>query len=201
MARPQANDYHDKRAHIIDVATHLFAQNGFHATSVTDIATACSTSKSRLYHYFSSKEQVLYEILLGHAQNLSQTLLPILADEDLSAADKLEKFATHLLLKNLKFRANHKLILGEMEALSPKQRDEVASLLRRPIEALYGALAEINPNLKREKAMQFPVAMMFIGMINWTHTWFSEEGEISPDIFAKLLCNIYINGLSEASLT
>lgn len=200
MARPQADDYHDKRLRILDVATELFAKNGFHATSITDIAAECSTSKSRLYHYFASKEQVLYEILLGHAQNLSQALLPILDDGELQPAEKLDKFAKHLLLKNLKFRAAHKLILGEMDALSLKQRDEVASLLRRPIEALYGTLAEINPDLTREKSMQFPVAMMFIGMINWTHTWFSQDGEITPDTFATLLCDIFINGFAGANL-
>ena len=62
MARTQAKDYLDKRRRILDAATVLFADKGFHATSVSDIAKACDTSKSRLYHYFTAKEQLLYEI-------------------------------------------------------------------------------------------------------------------------------------------
>ena len=201
MARPQADDYHDKRSRILEIAADLFAKNGFHATSISDIAAECSTSKSRLYHYFSSKEQVLYEILVGHAQNLSNSFLPIFENEGLKSAEKLEKFATHLLLNNLKFKSNHKLILGEMDALGPKQRREVSGLLRRPIEAIYATLVDINPTLAQEKQMQFPVAMMFIGMINWTHTWFSSDGELSPEIFAKLLCGTFINGFSNVDLT
>ncbi|MBL4870743.1 MAG: TetR/AcrR family transcriptional regulator [Robiginitomaculum sp.] len=200
MARPQAQDYDHKRQLILNEATRLFAQNGFHATSVTDIADACATSKSRLYHYFTSKEQVLYEILRGHAQSLSRSFLPILEDQYLDPAAKLEKFATHLLLKNLKFKANHKLILSEMDALNSAQRREVARLLRRPIEAISEMLVAINPTLEREKSMQFPIAMMFIGMINWTHTWFSRDGELSPEHFAKLLCDIFMNGFSSAAL-
>jgi len=63
MARTQANDYKQKKAHIVDTATELFASKGFHATSIMDIAKACNTSKSSLYHYFESKEQLLYVIL------------------------------------------------------------------------------------------------------------------------------------------
>ncbi len=199
MARKQASDYTDKRMRIMDVATELFAKNGFHATSITDIANTCQTSKSRLYHYFNSKEQVLYEILRDHALTLGDSFLPITQDANLPPAEKLEKFARHLLIRNINFRAKHKLILGELDAIPPTQRQEVATLLRQPIESIFETLSEINPDLTKDKTLQVPIAMMFIGMINWSHTWFSGDGELSPEVFAKLLCDTFLNGFKSAS--
>ena len=200
MARTQASDYYEKRANILDVATQLFAQNGFHATSIMDIATACQTSKSRLYHYFSSKEQVLYEILFDHASTLGASFEPIVNDANLAPEAKLRKFAENLLLRNIKFRAKHKLILGELDALPPAQRQEVTTLLRQPIEAIFSTLNLINPGMAKDTSLQFPVAMLFIGMINWTHTWFSGDGDLSPEVFAKLMCDTFIGGFANVDL-
>ncbi len=200
MARTKADDYNKKRASILDAATGLFAEKGFHATSISDIAKSCRTSKSRLYHYFTSKEQVLYEILRDHALSLRDTFEPLNGDTSLAPQQKLESVARRMLLKNVRFRAKHKLILGELDALPNAQRAEVASLLRKPIESIFDTLAEINPDFTMDKSMQFPAAMMFFGMINWTHTWFSEEGELSPEFFAKLISDTFVNGFSNAGL-
>lgn len=200
MARPQANDYDQKRNNILTQATILFASKGFHATSISDISGACNTSKSRLYHYFNSKEQVLYEILKSHAQTLVDTFLPIMSEKDISAREKLEKYARHLLRINVKSRAQHKLILSELDALPVPQRQEIADLLRQHISAIYGSLAEVNPNLTRSEHLRFPVAMMFLGMVNWSHTWFSDDGDVSIEMFATLICDTFISGFSSAKL-
>lgn len=194
MARPQANDYTKKRAHILHVATRLFADQSFHATSITDIAKTCNTSKSLLYHYFPSKEQVLYEILNDHAQTLVNTFLPIIEEPSLDAKERLEKYARHFLRINVKFRAQHKLILGELDALPQTQRDQIAKNLRKPVDAIFSTLVELNPKLKKE--LHFPVTMMFIGMLNWTHTWFEEDGNLSIEKFASMICETFLNGFT-----
>ena len=200
MARTQAKDYLDKRMHILDVATGLFADKGFHATSISDIAEACDTSKSRLYHYFVSKEQLLFEILHSHACGLRDIFAPMSERGNMDAAQILETFAAQLIFKNITSRAQHKLILGELDALSEPHRTEIAGLLRQPIESIYGILAEINPQLATHASTKFPVAMMLIGMINWTHTWFSKDGELSPEVFAKLLSQTFIRGFANVDL-
>ncbi|MEE9272711.1 MAG: TetR/AcrR family transcriptional regulator [Robiginitomaculum sp.] len=200
MARTQANDYKQKKTHIVDVATELFASKGFHATSIMDIAKACNTSKSSLYHYFDSKEQLLYVILYDHAVILRDSFLPINNDSNADASDKLEIFAQKLLFHNVSSRSKHKLILGELDSLGAQKKNEISILLREPIESIFDSLVNINPELEVYKFLQFPVAMMYIGMINWTHTWFSGEGELSTDVFGKLLCDTFINGFSNIDL-
>lgn len=201
MARLPAQDYQSKRARIKVSATVLFAAKGFYGTSIIDIAKACNTVKSRLYYYFPSKGQLFYEIIKDHAEFLVETLLPILQNQELDARRGLEQYAKELLGMNVKYRDQHKLILNELGALTPEQSREINFLLRRTVEALYPILRELNPQLNTKKHLQFPTAMMFVGMINWTHTWYTQpenesEGDLSVDAFAALLCGTFLDGYS-----
>ncbi len=63
MARPKAADYDAQRDHILALATAAFAELGYPSASMAQLAQACGTSKARLYHYFPSKESLLFESL------------------------------------------------------------------------------------------------------------------------------------------
>lgn len=196
MARLQAQDYNSKRERIKKSATTLFAEKGFYGTSIIDIAKACNTVKSRLYYYFPSKGQLFFEIIKDHAEYLVATLLPITNEKDVTARERLENYARALLGMNVKYRDQHKLILNELGALTDEQSRKINFLLRRSVEALYPTLIELNPNLTADKHQRFPIAMIFIGMINWTHTWYDGEGDMSVDAFAKRLCDTFLDGYS-----
>ncbi len=201
MARMQAQDYQSKRARIKDSATALFAAKGYYGTSIVDIAKACNTVKSRLYYYFPSKGQLFFEIIKDHAEFLAASLLPTLENKDTDARQRLEQYAQALLGMNVKYRDQHKLILSDLGALTDEQSRQINFLLRRSVEALYPVLTDLNPKLKTQSHLQFPTAMMFVGMINWTHTWYSRpENEskrnLSVDEFAALLCGTFLDGYS-----
>ena len=44
--------------------------------------------------------------------------------------------------------------------------------------------------------MRFPTAMSFYGMINWTCIWYRPDGALSPDQFADLASDLFLDGLS-----
>ena len=73
MARTRAEDYDEKRERIFDRAAELFARQGFARTSIAELAAHCQASKSWIYHYFPSKEAILYEILRDHMTLLLRT--------------------------------------------------------------------------------------------------------------------------------
>ena len=66
----------NKRATILDSALHLFAQNGYHGTSISEIAKDAKISKGLLYNYFESKEELLKEIVLHGFKDLMQSFDP-----------------------------------------------------------------------------------------------------------------------------
>jgi AcrR family transcriptional regulator len=80
--------YAANRQRILDEAAHLFAAKGFPRTTVVELANACQCSKALLYHYFKSKEEILYALLTTHLQHLRAV-----AEEALSVSDKpVEQF-------------------------------------------------------------------------------------------------------------
>jgi len=62
VPRRRADSYDSKLAQIRDAAAGLFASQGFVRTSMSEVAQACGVSKALVYHYFPSKEALLYNI-------------------------------------------------------------------------------------------------------------------------------------------
>ena len=70
MARTQAADYDAKREAITEAAAKLFAEKGFAGASVSDLADRCAVSKSLIYHYYASKEAILFDVMNEHIDDL-----------------------------------------------------------------------------------------------------------------------------------
>src|SRR5438067_3103293 len=70
MARPKSSQHELKRDEILDVAAQCFADKGYLAASMNDVAAACGTSKARLYHYYESKAAILFDLLDRYTQRL-----------------------------------------------------------------------------------------------------------------------------------
>ena len=97
MARPKSATHDIKRDAILDIAAQCFAQSSYPAASMNEIATACGTSKARLYHYYESKEAILFDLLDRHTQRL----LAVIAQTEANAQrkDLNERAALHELVR------------------------------------------------------------------------------------------------------
>jgi TetR/AcrR family transcriptional regulator, fatty acid metabolism regulator protein len=85
-----------KRKLILDAAIRVFADHGYHGSRVADIAEDAGVAHGLLYHYFSSKEEVLHTIF---AENWGQLIERFRAveDSDETAGEKLVGIAKILL--------------------------------------------------------------------------------------------------------
>ncbi len=70
MARPKSAHHELRREEILDIAAQCFASRSYPAASMQDIAAAGGTSKARLYHYYGSKEALLFDLLDRYTQRL-----------------------------------------------------------------------------------------------------------------------------------
>ena len=194
MARTQATDFNDRREFIIERALHLFAEKGFLGASVADLAAACKTSKSLIYHYFPSKEDILFEAMDSHIKTLSNAASSIAAT-DTAPADKLRALIHAFMHLYVGAAARHKVLINELYHLPPNRRDIIVGRQRRLIQLVVDLVAEIQPQLKTRPEMMRPVAMLFYGMLNWTHTWFDPKGPATVDTIAELMGDLMIGGL------
>jgi AcrR family transcriptional regulator len=89
-ARTQAA--RDKRRQILDAAVRVFARRGFHACRVSDIADEAGVAYGLVYHYFSSKDEVLDTVFLER-WNVLLDVIREADGADGAARDKLERIA------------------------------------------------------------------------------------------------------------
>jgi AcrR family transcriptional regulator len=185
LARTQAADYEERRESIVDRAALLFADKGFSETSVADIARSCETSKSLIYHYYKSKEEILYAVMTSHVDQL--------IDDVENAASFGEPPAQELQLLLRSFMehyvsavARQKVLLNEIGNLPADKRATVVGKQRKIVEAVEALLCEMSPRLRVEPGVARAQTMLLLGMINWTHTWFHPTGSIKADRIADM---------------
>ena len=194
MARTQAPDYDQRRAAIVETAAGIYASKGFAAASVADLAAALGASKSLIYHYYPSKEDILFEVMDSHLRSLAEALDAVIAMHG-APAEKLREIARAFMRLYVGAAARHKVLLNELGALPPARRAEIVRRQRRFIAAVQDLMVEIQPKLRTHRRLQRPATMLFFGMINWTHTWFHEGGPAAPDEVADLAADLALKGL------
>jgi AcrR family transcriptional regulator len=194
VARTRAGDWGDKRALIYDRAAELFAEQGFSRTSIAELAARCQASKSWIYHYFPSKEAILYEILRDHMALLLRTAEAEVAAQRAPAA-QLRALLRSFMGIYVRAKAKHVVLLAELGSLPAAQQEEIRGLERRVVDLVAGVLARLNAPLVAQRGALKPIAMMLFGMINWTYTWYRPEGPIKPEQLADMATDLFLNGL------
>lgn len=198
MARTQAADYDERKEAIVDTAAALFAREGYNGASVADIAKRGKISKSLIYHYYQSKEDILYDVMISHVRALE-----IAAREAVAGADaperKLRELTHRFMALYVGAADRHKVLLNDLDHLSKARRSEIVAVQRRLIEIVQKLLVEIEPALKRKSSAAFAASMLFFGTINWTHTWFDPKGAVSAGALAEMAVDLTLGGVRKAA--
>ncbi len=215
MARTIAKDHDQKRQSILKTAAGFFAARGYDRASMSDLAQACGVSKALIYHYHTSKDALLFDILHDH---LGQIITAIAAvDQDHSTAnasglsspeDILRARVDALLTCYRGADDEHRLQLSAMEALPDDQRTTLRDMQRRIVKYFADDITRINPAFTKDKAdLLTPVTMSLFGMLNWFYMWHQpEKGAtgnsprgITRSGYADLATNILLGGLNRIS--
>jgi AcrR family transcriptional regulator len=157
---------------ILEHATRLFAARGYDGTTLQDIADAIGITRPGLYHYISSKEELLAELVREVSENSVHVVREVRLRTDFSSVDKLQAVVRALVLQRAgapeRFR-----VLDRTEAALPeeiaaqhlKARREVLAEMRTIIEEGVSS-GEFRPRDARLAALSV------IGMCNWVAWWF-----------------------------
>jgi AcrR family transcriptional regulator len=198
MARTQAPEYDERKLAIVETAAALFARDGFNGASVADIAKRGKISKSLIYHYYTSKEDILYDVMSSHVRELEAAAEEIASDET-SAETKLRDLTHRFMALYVGAADRHKVLLNDLDNVPKNKRAEIISVQRGLIETVRQLLVEIEPALSKRPGTAFAAAMLYFGTINWTHTWFNPEGAVNADTMAEMAVDLTLGGLAKAA--
>ncbi|MEM8797185.1 MAG: TetR/AcrR family transcriptional regulator [Pseudomonadota bacterium] len=194
MARTRAKDYDEKRGLVLKGAAALFARDGYDRASMSSLAAELGVSKALLYHYYSSKEALLFDIIETHLQ----TLLDAVEEADAPDAEPEERL--YLLISGIldAYRDaddEHKVQIGALHVLPDDQQDAIRSIERRIVRIVADAVLALNPALNDGRTDLKPATMSLFGMLNWFYMWFREGGSLTREDYSKMVSTIFIGGV------
>ena len=198
MARTQAAEYDERKDAIVATAAALFARDGFNGASVADIAKRGKISKSLVYHYYKSKEDILYDVMISHVRALEVAAAEAVAADE-RPERKLRELTHRFMALYVGAADRHKVLLNDLDHVPKARRAEIVAVQRRLIEVVQKLLVEIEPDLKRKSGAGFAAAMLFFGTINWTHTWFDPKGAVSAGALAQMAVDLTLGGVRKAA--
>jgi AcrR family transcriptional regulator len=197
MARTRANDYDKKRQGILSRSAALFAEHGYTGTSITMIAEACGVSKALMYHYYSSKDAVLFDLLQDHLQKL------VAAVEAASQSagkpeEKLFAISAALLEAYRGADAEHQVQISSLKLLPPAQQEILKEMERRLVAIVSDAIADAIPHAAKKRHHLKPLTMSFFGMLNWHYLWFRDGKGITREKYARMVTGLILSGADDA---
>jgi TetR/AcrR family transcriptional regulator, cholesterol catabolism regulator len=181
-----------RRSELTRTAARLFAEKGYHGTSIGDLAEAMGVQKGSLYAHIDSKQDLLYEATREGAQAFHAALdavpesLPITERIRLALRGHLRVVAEQLDVATV-FTREWRYLEGEraLEFLSERRRYEerIRALFREGREA--GGL--------RSDLDDAAAALLVLSAANWAYTWLRPEADtdaLADRFFALLLDGI-----------
>jgi len=194
MARTRATDYDDKRNAILERSATLFAEKGVDRASMSEIARECGVSKALLYHYYDSKDALLFDVIYAHLQHLDDAIAEV-DDPDAAPEDRLRALVHQILGVYRDADDQHKVQLAGVPVLPPEMADEIRAIERSIVGRFSRVLFQINPQLNDERPLLTPVTMSFLGMLNWVYLWFRPGGPITREEYADLATDLILEGV------
>ncbi|MGB9521612.1 MAG: TetR/AcrR family transcriptional regulator [Anaerolineales bacterium] len=182
------------RDEILDAAAQIFRQKGYHAASMQDIANAVKLQKASLYYHVNSKQEILL-MILDRALDLLINGMQQVMELPLAPEEKLRQAMAVYFQIMLEQRDVASVLLLEYRSLQDEfrqrhiqRRDHYEKLWRELIdEGVQKGIFQVS-----DTAL---VVRFLLGVMNWTITWYREDGRLSPKELANECANLFVLGL------
>ncbi len=172
LSRPKA----PVRERIVSAAVALFAEQGYDSTSVQQIVARAQVTKGALYHYFVSKEELLYEIYRGLLAVQLADLNDILA-RGLSRTEMVRAIIVNLIETTAARAEETAVFTREMHGLDTGRRATMRADRRRYHETFRALIADGQSDGEFSSATSAEtITLMVFGMINQLPTWYRPTG-------------------------
>lgn len=194
-ATPSRDEQHRlKREAVVKAAARAFNRNGFHGTSLDQIAKELNVTKAALYYYIKNKGDILLECL-RHAAAIGDAALDHGRNTGKTGREKL-MLALDRYVDDMTKDVGGLALIGELKALPPKEqaaiiaaRDKFDHALRDILQEGIrdGSIVPCDPKL---------AVFIMMGAINWLPRWFSPQGERTGSEIAAAFIALFENGLA-----
>ncbi|HEU0003866.1 MAG TPA: TetR/AcrR family transcriptional regulator [Ktedonobacteraceae bacterium] len=187
-------DIRSVREKILAAAVQLFAQYGYHAATMRDIARISGIQAASIYYHYASKQALLVEIMDTHMRDLIANLQRIMQEATPVEQRLHEAIANHIRLHTT-YKAEFFIIDTEIRALEDEHRGAILAL-RDEYETLLQSLLRDGMECGIFHRVDIKVASYaLIAMCTEVATWFRPDGRLSVQQVIDLYTQMITGGL------
>jgi AcrR family transcriptional regulator len=182
---------------VLEASISTFHEQGYAGTSVEDIASRLGILKGSLYHYISSKEDLLFKIVSEVHADVQRILDESLGRTDLSPIDRIALYVRSQAIYNARHITRISVYYREVDRLG----DERRAVIRRQRRAQHDMVTqlltegqesgEIDPSIDPKLTSHCVFATLV-----WLYTWYKEGGAITEDQVADCCVGFVLGGIA-----
>ncbi len=181
-----------KEEQILNEAVRLFAEKGYHTTTLDEIASKLGITKAALYYYFSSKNHILRSIMRRNVLRMHQTIK--IGRTDTDVLDRLRSMIVFITQMAGTTRDEAKIFFEQIDLLPTRTRvvlktreKEIARTMENVLkEGVDEGIFEINnPKI---------YTYMILGLCNWTYHWYKRDGLLTPQEVGEIAADLVLKG-------
>ncbi|MGE5321755.1 MAG: TetR/AcrR family transcriptional regulator [Actinomycetota bacterium] len=196
--RKPANETVDSRfdrqlARVLEHAARIFCEKGYEGASMRDLSRASGMSLAGLYHYFDSKEELLYLIQKHTFRSIIENLRGRLGAST-DPEERVRIFVENHLEYFLANKEAMKVLAHEDETLKDARGAEVRAIKREYYRICYDLLED----LKRTQGLRYSgrlAVLSLFGMMNWFYTWHNPRIDANAKALAEEMSGIFLYGV------
>ena len=184
----------ERREEVVAAAARIFAERGYAAVGMRDVAEAVGIRGASLYHHFASKEDILYAICLTVTEEPNARNLPLL-DAPGTPTTRLAALVRGHLDHLRARRVEHLVALHELAALTPEHRrvvDEHRRHYQRRVRDVIAAGVTAGELAVADVRL---AAFAVCDVLNGVSHWFHPGGELSHEAVADGYVALVVDGM------
>jgi AcrR family transcriptional regulator len=191
-SEPQSK-YDQKLVHVLKTSARVFANKGYHSTSMRDISRATKMSLSGLYYYFKSKEELLFLI-----QDYCFSTVIDDCHRLLNGVDDPVRRLKLLIENHLNYFVHNmsemKVLSHEANAITGDLFSKVNTKKRQYVDLVIGLLDELARK-NRIKGVDTRVAtFLLFGMMNWIYNWYDPRKDVDVTGLSNHVTRLFLSG-------
>lgn len=187
--------YDQKLEFILRNAARIFAEKGYHSTTMRDISRETQVSLAGLYHYCRSKEELLFLIQDNCFGHVLERLLARL-EETTAPVEKLRLVIENHLSFFAANMAEMKVLSHEADSLAGEMHEHVSGKKQQYTQLVRSILAEVQAGQSQERPkIDLTVATYALfGMMNWIYNWYDPRGLLSVNELVENITRLFSSG-------
>ncbi|MCH6547100.1 MAG: TetR family transcriptional regulator [Gemmatimonadetes bacterium] len=186
--------YDERLDRLLTTAARVFADKGYHPTTMRDLARETGMSLAGMYHYVEGKDELLFLIQ-------QRCFTRVLSGAETAMApgtdprQRLERFIRHHVIFFTGHMSEMKVLSHEAKSLQGERLDTINALKRRYV-ALLTDLIQSADGAHESGIDPHVASYALFGMMNWIYNWYDPTGPVSPEALSEQFSRLFLSGLT-----